>query len=147
MRRQTNMAQKKEQNKTPEKELSKTEVGADLGLHHPGNPRANTPSRQLHTKVECHHPAPAQLIFHGGQRLVVRGHSQSLHMSGLGKFFPLICQQQTRLNYKRREYSAHMEGAPQISSLGDRGGCATGSYRTPTTLVHTTKTGRHSSST
>ena len=33
-----------------------------------------------------------------------------------------------------------MKGIPQIPSLGDRGGCATGSYRTPTTLGHTTKT-------
>ena len=31
--------------------------------------------------------------------------------------------------------------------MGDRGGCATGLYRTPTTLGHTTKTGTHSSST
>ena len=40
-----------------------------------------------------------------------------------------------------------MEGAPRVHSLGDRGGCATGAYRTPTTLGHITKTRSHSSST
>ena len=40
-----------------------------------------------------------------------------------------------------------MKGILQVPRLGDRGGCATGPYRTPTTLGHTTKTGSHSSST
>ena len=35
-----------------------------------------------------------------------------------------------------------MEGAPRVHSLGDRGGCATGAYRTPTTLDSATKTER-----
>ena len=43
--------------------------------------------------------------------MVVSGHSQSLQLTGLDKFLPLICQQQPRLNYKRRVYSAHTEGA------------------------------------
>ena len=38
-----------------------------------------------------------------------------------------------------------MKGAPQVPSLGDRGGYATGLYRTPTTLGHTTKTWSQSS--
>ena len=55
--------------------------------------------------------------------MVVSGHSQSLQLTGLGKSLPLICQQQPRLNYKRRIYSAHTEGTPSVPSLGDRGGC------------------------
>ena len=57
-----------------------------------------------------------------------------MQMTGLGKFLPLICQQQPRLNYKRRMYSAHTKSAPQIPSLGDREGYATGPYRTPAIL-------------
>ena len=90
----------------------RTQVGADLGLHHLGNLWANEPHGQLQTMLEHHHPAPAQLILHGGQRLVVRGHSQSLQLTGLGKSLPLICQQQSKLNYKRRVFSAHMKGEP-----------------------------------
>ena len=82
--------------------LGKTQVGADLGLYHLGNPRASTPSGQLQTMLDHHHPALAQLIHHRGQRLVVSGHSQSLQLTDLGKSLPLICQQQPRLNYKRR---------------------------------------------
>ena len=37
-------------------------------------------------------PAPALLIIHGGQMLVVSGQSQSLQLTGLGKSLPLICQ-------------------------------------------------------
>ena len=59
--------------------------------------------------LEHYHPAPAQLILHAGQRLVVRGHSQSLQLTGLGKSLPLICQQEPRLNYKRRVCSLHMK--------------------------------------
>ena len=66
---------------------------------------------------------------------------------GLGISLSLTCQQQSRLNYKRRMYSDHMEGAPQVSSLGDMGGCATGPYRTPATLGHTNKTQSQRSST
>ena len=96
---------------------------------------------------EHHHPAPAQLIFHRGQRLVVSGHSQSLKLTGLYKSLPLTCQQQSRLNYKRTVvYSAHTKDIPQVPSLGDRGGCVTGPSRTPTTLGHTTKTQNQSSS-
>ena len=90
----------------------KTQVGADLGLHHPGNPRACAPSGQLQTTLQHHHPAPTQLILHGWWRLVVSGHSQSLQLTGLGKSLPLSCQQQSRLNYKGRMYSAHTNSAP-----------------------------------
>ena len=92
--------------------LGETQVGADLGLHHPGNPRASAPSGQLQTMQEYHHPVLAQLILHGLWRLVISGHSQSLQLTGLGKSLPLICQKQPRLNYKRRVYSAHTQGAP-----------------------------------
>ena len=92
--------------------LGKTQVGADLGLHHPGNPRACTPSGQLYTTLEHQHPAPAQLVLHRGMRLVVSGHSKSLQLTGLGTSLPLICQQQSSLTYKRKEYSAHKKGTP-----------------------------------
>ena len=55
--------------------LSKTQVGVNFGLHHPGNPRANTTNGQLQTMLEYHHPAPPQVILHGGWRLVVSGQS------------------------------------------------------------------------
>ena len=90
----------------------KMHVLTDLSLHHPGNPKASTPSAQLQTTMEYHHPTPTQLILHGGWRLVVSGHSQSLQLTGLGKSLPLICQEQLRLKYKRRVYSAHREGTP-----------------------------------
>ena len=47
----------------------------------------------------------------------------------------MTCQQQPRINYKRRVYSADTKGTPGVPSLGDRGG-----YRTPTTLGYATKT-------
>ena len=125
----------------------RTQLGNDLVLHQPGNPRACTPSRQLQAMLEHHHPAPAQLILHRGQRLMVSGHNQSLQLNGLGKYLPLTCQQQPRLNHRRWVYSAHRKGTPQAHSLSDRGGCATGPYRTPTTLGHTTKTQSQNNST
>ena len=69
----------------------KTQVGADLVLYHPGNPRGSKPSGQLHTTSEHHCPVPAQLIYQGGQRLGVSSHCQSLQLTGLGKSLPLIC--------------------------------------------------------
>ena len=71
--------------------LGRTQVVADPGLQHLGNSRACIPSGQLQTMLEHHLPAPAQLILHGGWRLVVSGHSQSLQLTGLGKFLPLTC--------------------------------------------------------
>ena len=68
----------------------KTQVGADLGLHHLGNPSACTPNGQLQTMMEYHHPAPAQLIFHGSWKFVVWSHSQSLQLTGLGKYLPVF---------------------------------------------------------
>ena len=126
----------------------KTQVGAVHGLHYQRHLRACTPSRQLQTTLEHHHPTPAQLILHGAWRLGVSGHSQSLQLTGLGiPPRPLTCQQQPRLNDKRRVYCTHIVGAPWVPSLGDKGGCATGPYRTSTTLGHTTKTGSQSRST
>ena len=108
----------------------------------------STPNGQLQTRSEHHHSAPAQLSLHGRRSLVVRGHSQPLQLTGLGKSLPLTYQQQSRLNYKRWVYSAHTKGTPQVLSLGDRRACAPAPCRTPTTLLdHATKTGNHSSST
>ena len=66
---------------------------------------------------EHHHPAPAQLILHKGKRLVASGHNPSLQLTGLGKSLPLNCQKQSKLNYKGREYSAHMKSIHQVPSL------------------------------
>ena len=126
----------------------KTQMGANLGLHHLRNPRASTPSGQLQTTSgNTTTPSLSQLLAHRGWRLVVSGHSQSLQLTGLGKSLPLTCQQQPRLYYKKRVYSAHTNGAPQVPSLGERGGGTTGPYRTPTTLSLTTKIRSQSSST
>ena len=116
-------------------------------LHHSGNPRASVSSGQLQTMSEHHHPVPAPLILHRGQRSVLNGQSQSLQLIGLGKSLPLICQQQPIPSYKRKVYSAHMKGTSGVCRLGDRGGCAIGPYRTPTTLGHITKTWSQNSST
>ena len=89
----------------------RTQVEADLGLH-PGNSSANALSGWLQTMLEYQHPSPAQLILHRGWKLVVSGHSQSLQLTSLDKSLPLICQQQPRLNNKRRVCSAHTKGAP-----------------------------------
>ena len=113
------------------------QVEADLGLYHSGNPRVCTPRRQLQSTLEYH---PTTSTSHGGRWLLARGHSQAYQLSGLGKSLPLTCQQQSGLIYKRREYLAYMKDTPQVPSLGDRGGCATGPYRTPTSLGHATKT-------
>ena len=91
--------------------LGRTQVGADFGLHHLGNPSACTPCGQLQTTSEHLHPAQAQLILHGGWRLVISGLNQSLQLTGLSKSLPVICQQQPRFDYKRRWYSCHMKSA------------------------------------
>ena len=43
-----------------------------------------------------------------------------MHVTGLGKSLPLICQEQLRLKYKRRVYSAHMKDTAQVPSMDDR---------------------------
>ena len=45
-----------------------------------------------------------------------------------GKYLPLTRQHQSMFIYKRRVYSAHTKDTPQVPSLTDRGGCATGPY-------------------
>ena len=107
----------------------RTQVVADPDLHHQGNIRVCTPSGQLQTTSEHHHPAPAQLTFIEGGSWWSVVNSKSLKLTSLAKSLPLTCQQQTRLNYKRKVYSAHMEGVPLAPSLGDRGSCAIGAYR------------------
>ena len=64
--------------------LGRTEEGADLGLHHPGNSRACTLSGRLQTTLEHNHPGPAQLILHRERRLGVSSHSQSLQLNWPG---------------------------------------------------------------
>ena len=72
--------------------LGKTQMGADLGLHHLGNPSASTPSGQLQTTSEQHHHLapgtadPPQRAEVGGQW------SQSILATDLGKSLPLTCQ-------------------------------------------------------
>ena len=60
--------------------------------------------------------------------------------------WPWMCQQQSRLNCKRRVYIARTLSTPWIPSLGNRG-CATGPYKTSTTHSHSIKPGKCSSST
>ena len=55
--------------------------------------------------------------------------------------FPVMCQQQSRLNYNGIVHTAHTWSAPKMSSSGDWGDCATGLYRTPATQGHLTKSG------
>ena len=49
-----------------------------------------------------------------------------------GKSFPLMCQQQSKLNYNGRVYTSYRVGgcASGLSILGEHGGCATGPSRT-----------------
>ena len=70
---------------------TKHSCGLTLACTTRGNPRACVPSGQLQTMSENLHPAPAQLMLHGGQRLVVSNHSQSLQLNGLVKSLPLTC--------------------------------------------------------
>ena len=82
--------------------------------HEPG------PARPVDSYRSCGAPPHCPCTADPPQReKVVSGHSQSLQLTGLGKFFPLSCQQPSRLNYKRRVYSAHRKGASQVPSLGD----------------------------
>ena len=113
----------------------------------PSGPGQNTSRHPSPSEISPVLWARVQLIFNGGQRFVVSGHSQFLQLTGLGKSLPLTCQQQSRLNHKRKVYSVYKEGEPQEPSLGDRGGCVTGPHRTLTTLGHATKTENHSRST
>ena len=53
------------------------------------------------------------------QFLLKNPHMELLRFTGLGKSYPQTCQQQSRLNYKRRVYSAHTKGTPRVYSLGD----------------------------
>ena len=123
-----------------------TKVGTDLGLHHPGNPRASAPSGQLQTTLEHHHPAPAQLVLHGEQRLVVSGHSQSLQLTGLGMSLPLTCQQQPRLSYRggctQSTQKVHLEYPAWVM-----GRLYHWTLQVTYTLAHTTNTRSQSSST
>ena len=69
------------------------QVVDDPDLYQLENPRAYAPSGRLQTTSEQHHPAPAQLTLHGGQRFVVSGHRQSLFFISilfLGSLFFLI---------------------------------------------------------
>ena len=123
----------------------RTQVGNDLGLHHPGKPRACTLSGQLQTTSEHHHPAPAQLIFHKGWRLVVNGDSWSLPLTTWvnPSHWPANTNQgsTTRGRCTQPTQGVHPEYPAWV--IGE----AVGPYRTPTTLGHATKTGTHSSST
>ena len=96
--------------------LGNTQVGAELALHHPGNPGACAHSGQLQIVSENHHPAIAQLILHGGGRLAVSGHSQSLQLTGLGKSLPLICQQPPRLLFQKNDWSWFLNPIKQATA-------------------------------
>ena len=118
--------------------LGRTQMEVVLDLLLLGGPRGRSLSVQLQSTSKHHYPTisksntfkgrtqqeskPAEgspalwkgpfahVILHCGQRLMVTGHSQSLQLIGLGKSLPLICQQQSRLNYKARVYTGLMVG-------------------------------------
>ena len=71
---------------------------------------------------------------------MISGHSQSLQLIGLGVNPTDV---PTAIKAQLQEEGVHnsMGVATQVPSLDDRGGCATGCYRTPTTLGHSTKLG------
>ena len=102
---------------------------ADLGLYLTGGLRASTPNGQLQTTLK-HHPTTATSntlkgglsrhlssagvrpalqggILHCWSSMVVAATPCS-HQPG-GKSLPLMCQQQSRLNYNMRVYIANME--------------------------------------
>ena len=62
----------------------------------------------------------------------------------------LGCANSNQGSTTQRVYTAYRVGTPWVPSLGNRGGCATGPHRIPTTLsysIHPIKPGKHSSST
>ena len=111
----------------------KTQLRADLGLYHLGNPKARTPSGQVQIMLENHHPAPAQLILHSGQ-----WSQPTLAADWPGKIPPIDLTTATKAHLQEEGVLSPQKGAPQVPSLGDRGGCAIGPYKTPT-LGHATK--------
>ena len=73
----------------------------------------STATDHVRTQPPC--PCMANLPW----RVEVGGqcHSQSLQLTGLGKSLPLTCQQQSKLNYKRRVHPTHMKEPFQVPSL------------------------------
>ena len=89
-------------------------IGGGWSWPAPGNPKDQYTQWTATDHIRGPPPCPCTADLHKGQRLVVSSQSQSLQLTGLRKSFPLICQQQSRLNYKRRVYSAHMKGVPWV---------------------------------
>ena len=89
--------------------LGQTQVGVD-----PAPPR--TPQGQHTQWTATDHigaPPPCPYTADPPQRAeVAHKQSQAILAADWPKFLPLIFQQQPRLNYKRRVYSAHTKGAP-----------------------------------
>ena len=52
-----------------------------------------------------------------------------------------MCQQQSRLNYKSRVYTAHTGGAPGVARYNEWGSCVIEPYRTPTKWTTTPSLG------
>ena len=125
----------------------KTQVGGDLGMHPPRKPLGLCTQWTATDHIKA--PPPCPCTSNPPQRAEIGGQwSQPVPAADWhGSIPPMTCQQQPRLNYKRRVGSAHRKGAPQVPSLSDRGGCVTGPYRTTTTSGHTAKTQSQSSST
>ena len=73
----------------------------------------STATDHVRTQPPC--PCMANLPW----RVEVGGqcHSQYLKLTGLGKSLPLTCQQQSKLNYKRRVHPTHMKEPFQVPSL------------------------------
>ena len=103
----------------------KTQVGTDLACTTQETPEPVHP-------VDTYRPGQSTttLPLHNWSFVEAEAGGQwtqpALAADSLGKSLPLTCQHQSRFNYKKRVYSAHMKGTHQVPSLGDRGDCATG---------------------
>ena len=128
MRRQRNMTQMKEQIKAPEKELNKMEISNLSGaVQNAGYKDVKELSEDLNSIKKIQSETKDTLIE-------VKN--------------PLIdLPTATKAQLRDECELSPQERCTRVYSLGDKGGCATGPYRTPSTLGHTTKTGSHRSST
>ena len=99
--------------------LGKTEFGADLSLHYPGNSRASTTSVWTDTdNAQHYYPAPVQLILHGWQWLVASGHSQSLLLTVLGKIPPIDLTIATKAQVQEKGILSPLGGRTSNMQLG-----------------------------
>ena len=120
------------------------QVGDDIGLYYL---KPQSLSTQWTATDHGGAPPPCPCTADPLQRAEVGGHSQSLKLTGLRKSLPLTCQQQSGSTTTGGCTQSIQREHLKCAGLDDREGCATGPYKIPAILGHTTKTGSHSSST